>query len=63
MTTTCFNKEGIKNTHLELLFLTVLALPNASRTGLDCKISLTNKHQYGIRSSPFSRQHDEHVPN
>lgn len=23
-------------THLELLFLTVLALPNASRTGFDC---------------------------
>jgi len=26
------------STHLELLFLTVLALPNASRTGLDCKV-------------------------
>jgi hypothetical protein len=26
------------STHLELLFLTVLAFPNASRTGLDCKL-------------------------
>jgi len=26
----------IRKFHLELLFLTVLALPNASRTGFDC---------------------------
>lgn len=26
----------IRKSHLELLFLTVLALPNASRTGFDC---------------------------
>ena len=30
-----FRKIGFS--HLELLFLTVFALPNASRTGLDCK--------------------------
>lgn len=27
----------IREMYLELLFLTVLALPNASRTGFDCK--------------------------
>jgi hypothetical protein len=26
----------IKNEYLELLFLTVFAFPNASKTGLDC---------------------------
>lgn len=28
-------EESVKVYHLELLFFTVLALPNASRTGLD----------------------------
>jgi len=32
-----------RETHLELLFLTVLAFPNASRTGFDC----TQISQYG----------------
>lgn len=26
--------------HLELLFLTVFALPNASRTGFDCNVAI-----------------------
>lgn len=29
--------------HLELLFLTVFALPNASRTGFDCNVQLQQK--------------------
>lgn len=36
--------------HLELLFLTVFALPNASRTGLDCKKSqIKSKEFYAKR--------------
>lgn len=38
-------KKKISNhltiSHLELLFLTVLALPKASRTGFDCTMSVT----------------------
>lgn len=43
--------------YLELLFLTVFALPNASRTGLDCQISRRIRNIF--RSSPtiFAKKH------
>lgn len=35
--------KNLRVSHLELLFLTVLALPNASRTGFDCTVSVDTK--------------------
>lgn len=39
-----YQLQAVKRLHLELLFLTVLALPNASRTGLDCNSQNSPKH-------------------
>lgn len=39
----CTKKRRKKNAHLELLFLTVLALPNASKSGFDCKKKKKNE--------------------
>jgi len=43
--------------YLELLFLTVFALPNASRTGLDCQTSRRIRNIFTVSPTVFAKKH------